>query len=215
MSEDPYRPATPFPPPSQFPPAFPGDPNSAKPPGQIKVFGILHLVFAGLGLVMQLFSVLMRGVNENLYAAQEKMGGQQAMQARLSRQMGQSMESITWFQFGIAVILSTLLILGGIGLLKSRASGLKWSITYAWTAIALRVLTVVVCLVVVLPKMNAAMEGMVHGMGGSGGKVEETTLAVVKGSMMVGLVLGPLFYCIYPVLVLLLLSRKKVGPWLI
>lgn len=179
-----------------------------RPPGQIKVFGILHLVFAAIGTLGVLASVVMKPVTEKMYEAQEKMGGQQEIQARMSRELVTSMEPVTYFQYGASVLLTVLLVLAGLGLLKRRAGGLKYSNAYAWTAIGLRLLTVVLALVYVLPRMSAAMEGVIKGSGA--GKETETALAITKFSMMAGIVIGPLMYCIYPVLVLVFLNRRSV-----
>src|SRR4051812_43219532 len=93
-------------------------------PGRVKVFGILHLVFAGLGVVTLAFSAAAQGFSRSMYAAQERAGGAQAEQAKISRAMTESMQGLTFFQYGVSGILAVLLLVAGIGLLKSRQGGL-------------------------------------------------------------------------------------------
>jgi len=176
-----------------------------EPPPQVKVLGILHLVFGGIGGVWVLIAVAMKGVTESMYAAQEKAGGVQAEQARISRALTESMQSLTYFGYGVSSLLTVLLVLAGLGLLKRRRSGLTWSNAYAWSAITLRLLTIVLFIVYALPKMNTMIEHLT-----AGGKSDPTFVSIMKGSMIGGVVVGPLFYCIYPVLVLILLNRDSV-----
>jgi len=199
---DPYLPGAASLQPS--PPAFPPPVPPARP-AQIRVFGILHLVIAGFGLLMLAFSAFMQGVSRSMMESQQKAGGVQEIQAKMTREMTEAMQPLTYLQYGASVILSALLILAGIGLLKWKRSGLKWSNSYAWTSIILKVISIVGMFVLVLPRLNSFVDQMQ-----TGSKGDETMIGVLKASMIGGMLVGPLMYCIYPVLVLILLNRKSV-----
>lgn len=74
-------------------------------PGQIKVLGIIHLVFAGLGVVMILLSLVSQKWTESMMVIQEKAGGMQAAQAQISRAVVEVSEPVTWFGYASALIL--------------------------------------------------------------------------------------------------------------
>ncbi|MGC4014353.1 MAG: hypothetical protein QM755_07540 [Luteolibacter sp.] len=198
---DPYLPGVstfePPPPPPQLPPVF--------RPGQIRVFGILHLVVAGLSAVMLLASVAMQGFSQRTLESQKKMGGPAAAQAEMTETFTNLMKPMTYAQYVASAVLMVALILAGIGLLKWKTSGLTWSNRYAWTSIALKICSLIFVLTYMMPKMNALMESTLKSMGG-----DPALMPVVKYSMIGGALLGPLFYCIYPALVLIFLNRESV-----
>jgi hypothetical protein len=184
----------------------PGPPQiAAVPPAQVKVLGILHLTFAGIGFLMLLGTLVMQQFNEKVWASQTQVGGDMAIQAEISREMMESIQGYTWLQQAGSAVLTVLLIVAGIGLLKRRRSGLVWSNAYAWSALALRISCVGYFLAVIVPKLDQIIERETAGK-----VVDSTFLLVTKASMVGGGVVGGLAYCIYPVLVLILLNRESV-----
>ncbi|MFD0895454.1 hypothetical protein KBB96_20035 [Luteolibacter ambystomatis] len=196
---DPYLPGAPFgqPSPSAFPPPA--------RPAQVRVFGILHLVIACLGVLMVLFSLAMQGMTRTMMENQEKAGGVQELQAKMTRELTEATKSLTYAQHGASIILAVMLVIAGLGLLKWKRSGLKWSNAYAWTSILMKILLIVLMFVVVLPRMNTFFDQLE-----TGAKGDKTMIGVMKATMMGSMVVSPLLYCIYPVLVLILLNRKSV-----
>lgn len=186
-------------------PPTPAPPIPVIPPAQIKVLGILHLVFAGLGALLLLGTLMIQRFNENVWASQTQAGGDQAIQAEISKEMVESMQGYTWLQHAGSAVLTVLLIVAGTGLLKRRRSGLVWSNAYAWSALALRISGVGYFLAVIVPKLDQIIERTTAGKA-----VDSTILLVTKASMVGGGVVGSLAYCIYPVLVLILLNRESV-----
>lgn len=208
MPEDvsPYLP--PAPPEGNFPLPLTGPPSP--PPGQIKVLAILHLVFAGLGLVTLIFGVFSQKMSESVIAMQEKAGGVQAAQAQISRGIVEASKEATWFGYLSSLVLGAMLLIAGLALLKGRKSGLAWSNRYAWTSILFKITNLILFFTLIQPKLNqlfSAMDG--------GGKEMEMVRSITKASTTVGGAIGPIFACIYPVLVLILLNRESVRKALV
>lgn len=199
MSEDP----SPYQPPVQLDAVSQAAPTV--PPGQIKVMGILHLVLAGLGLVSILLGFVSRKVSESVMTAQEKAGGIQATQARISRGIVEASETLAWFGHVSALVLGTMLLLAGLGLLKRRKSGLSWSNRYAWTSILFKAVNLVLFVTILMPRIGGLFSSLE-----SGGKEMQMFGTMMRISTIAGGIAGPVFSCIYPVLVLILLNRDPV-----
>lgn len=179
-------------------------------PGQIKVLGIIHLVFAGLGLITILFGLVSEKFGESMLATQEKAGGVQATQAQISRAVVEASKPITWFGYASALILGVLLLLAGLALLKRKQTGLSWSNRYAWTSIAFKVINLILFVTILMPKIG----GLFHALE-SGGPEMRTVGSVMKMTTIASGIASPLVACIYPVLVLILLNRDSVRKSLI
>lgn len=192
---DPYAPGA-------APVMAPPPPPLSRPPGQIKVLAILHLVFGGIGLLMVAFGIVMQLLSSSLL---KSSGAAQDPAIEMQRAMGQVGQVHQYLSYGVSVVLSILLIIAGLTLLKSKLSGLKWSNVYAWLSIGSKIALGVLFFTMVLPAVNAAMEGVL-----GGAKADETAVSVAKMTMVASGVLTPLFSCIYPVLVLILLNREPV-----
>lgn len=185
-----------------FPPAFPPPAR----PAQIRVLGILHLIIACLGALMMIFSLVMQGMTRTIMENQQKAGGElQELQSKMTLEMTEATKSLTYFQHGATLILTVLLVVAGLGLLKWKRRGLKWSNAYAWTSILFKIGIIVLMFVTVLPRMNSFFDQLQTSM-----KADKTMISVMKGTMIGSMVISPLLYCIYPVIVLVLLNRKSV-----
>jgi hypothetical protein len=179
-------------------------------PGQIKVLGILHLVFAGIGLVTILVGVVSHRLTESMLVIQEKAGGIQEAQAKISRGIIESSNYVTWFGYISAFVLGVMLLIAGLGLLKRKKAGLSWSNRYAWTSIAFKVINLVLFLTVVLPRVQGMFSEMEKG-----GREMQMAASIAKMSAIGGGIAGPVVTCVYPILVLVLLNRDSVRKSLI
>lgn len=179
-------------------------------PGQIKVLGIIHLVFAGLGLVTILFGLVSEKFSESMLTMQEKAGGIQATQAQISRAIVEASKPITWFGYISALILGVMLLLAGLALLKRKQVGLSWSNRYAWTSISFKVINLILFVTVLMPKIGGLFASFE-----SGGKEMQMAGSVMRMTTIASGIASPLIACIYPVLVLILLNRESVRKSLI
>lgn len=184
-------------------------------PPVVKVFGILHLVFAGLGVISAVwgFFILIVG---NPFMRFAQAGSH--MGAKLEAQMSAQMEAQLAMQEKIrpisitASILSLLvaipMIMAGIKLLKKRNDGLKWSNGYAISSLGAKFINLVLSITILIPAMKEMTRGVMAGSHAPG-IMEE----VMAGAMAGGAIGGILVPCLYPVLTLVLLNRAAPKAW--
>jgi len=192
--------------PPSTPPSLPPQLPARLEPQVVKVFGILHLVFAGFGVLSLIWGFaaqfFMRGMMNSKDPAQ-------ALQVKMQDELG----GVTIMTNVFHVVLVTFLLISGIRLVKGCPGGVAWSNRYAWTSIAFKIATVVVGVIFILPAMQRQFDTMAENFAGMPGGGGQGFLNTMKISTAVGTVLGPLLMCIYPALALYLLSRPAVKEW--
>jgi len=105
--------------------------NQVQIPGKVKAFGIIHLVFGGLGVLLTIFGMI------NIFTG--GMGGSpeaEAIQEVISRYY--SIPMVMTYNLAsmiISLALAGLLIFAGIKLLKFLVAGRTLSLVYAWITI--------------------------------------------------------------------------------
>ncbi len=182
-------------------------PELMRPPGQIKVFAIIHLVLAIYGFCTGIFGILSTlffGKIMNM----TQMGGN-AAPAELQK-MNDMMESLKPYNImhaAFTLILAVMLLLAALSLLKNRDNGRKQSNYYAWTSILFKVIYLAVNILVIIPVTKAmTMSDMPH----------------VSGQMATGLdlmvtimpVISILITFIYPIVALVMLNTREVRNFL-
>lgn len=176
-------------------------------PSAVKVFGVLHLVLAALGLPLGLWYL----VSPRLAGAFTGQGG-----AEFAKIQAAYMDEIAWVTVmtGLFVLLlAGLLAVAGVKLVRSRPDGVAWSHGYAWTSIATKLVSLVVAAVVVLPATRRMMGGIMPSGPGVPGGAERTVTTIMELTTTVSTVATPLLSCLYPVLALFFLSRRPVRDW--
>lgn len=173
-------------------------------PQTVKVFGILHVVFAALGLLGAVWVVFENVVGnpfENLMPQTPEM----AAQAKAQEAMEQGMMPMTVISTILTVIVGLLMLKAGILLLKKRRDGLLWSNRYAWSSLAVKFVNLILTFIYVIPAMKemASMPGPTSAM--PPGMME----SIMIGSVLVGLAIP----AVYPILTLVLLNRPKTKEW--
>jgi len=195
-------------PPSQVPTSVPPPmPFQAAPePAAVRVFGILHLVLAGIGLLGGLWTIFSAQLT-HLFAKQKDLN--QAAQLRY-------LDDISWvstltgaFMLGLSILLA----IAGLKLVGSRPDGVVWSHRYAWTSIATKLVSLVVTVAVVLPATLRMMSEMMSTVPGMPGGAERTFATVMRSVTAVTSVASPILSCLYPALALFFLSRPAVKEW--
>lgn len=186
----------------------PPPPPALRPPSQIKVFAILHLVFGGLGLVGTALGLLMQKFGNSALFYPDGANNPQAQLQRAIKEAGALHQNIN---YAVSVLLAVLLLIAGLKLLKRKSSGLAWSNAYAWLSITLKIVLAILFFTMVLPKLNGLLDGIVDEAVKSGGKKEiGTIVSVAKMTVIATGVVSPLLTCIYPILSLVFLNRKSV-----
>ncbi|WP_193210975.1 hypothetical protein [Luteolibacter marinus] len=192
---------SPYQPPAAGPPPVPV--SGATEPSAIKVFGILHLAMAGIGVLMGCwyFVVLVTG---NPFLNPKTPG----YEAQLAFQ--QELGWVSALTGGFQLLLAGLLIAAGVKMIRSRPDGVRWSNRYAWCSIATKMASIVVAVVFVLPATHRMVGEVVKT---ESGKTDNTTMTVVRFSSAIGTIATPVFSCLYPALALFFLSRPNVKAW--
>ncbi len=181
----------------------PMSPPGIHEPAAVKVFGVIHLVFAGLGFLMGLWSLVSPWLGRMIMPADMPgMAEQMKFQDQLLW--------VTLMTGAFMLVLAVLLLVSGLKLVRSRPDGVKWSHRYAWTSIGTKLVSLVVTVAWVLPLTQRMMENTVVAGGGS---ADRGFLAAMKGAVAVSSTITPLLSCLYPALALYFLSRPAVKAW--
>jgi hypothetical protein len=190
-------------------PVMSAPPLPAGPPPQaVKVFGILHLVFAGLGLlfgIWGLFSRMVMSMVQNMSPGDPSV----VLQRKYLEELWPVTVMGSIFYLGLAA----LLLVAGLKLVRQNPDGVMWSNRYAWTSITTKLISLVVAVGYVLPLTNRMMGEIVATPRGMPAGSVETFASVMKGANAITTVATPVLSCLYPVLALFFLSRPAVKAW--
>lgn len=195
---------SPYLPPSATPPPMPA--GGLLEPAAVRVFGILHLILAGIGILMGIWSLFANQFNAFLFNADSpEMKAQAAY-----------MQQMTWISIMSGVfmmVLAGLLLTSGIQLVRSRPDGVTWSHRYAWTSIGTKLVSLVVTVAYVLPAMNRMMEDAMGLPAGMPPGAADKMTGIMKTFTAITTVATPVISCLYPALALFFLSRPQVKEW--
>jgi hypothetical protein len=181
-------------------------------PPSIKVFGIFHLVVAGLGIIGTIAGLVMMQFTDQFskmmtIAPPGSTATGSSPQELAMRQYMNDTRTYSYITYVFAIVLAVMLIIAGIGLLKRRESGRVMSIRYAWTSIGMKVITLLIMLTFMIPATTRYNEAMFSGMGsGMGSTMNIVTQATQFLSLLVT--------CIYPIVVLIMMRKEKVKTFL-
>ncbi len=171
-------------------------------PQTVQVFGIMHVIFGGFGVLMVAWNSVLLIFGNPLV----KLMGH-SPQLKIQTSLESEMRPYTLLGLLIMILLTTLILIAGVLLLKKRKNALKWSNYYAWSSIATKLINLVISIVVILPMTKKIMSTVAPPSPG--------TAFVAMGSMMiVSVVVVFAISLIYPVLSLILLNRPFVKTWL-
>jgi hypothetical protein len=182
-------------------------PGMTTEPPVVKIFGVLHLVLAGYGLLFSawgLFIAIAGNPMLKFFPASgpmaKSMDAQLAMQAKIM--------PATLTASILSIVIAVPMIIAGIQLLKGRKSGLVWSNRYAYTSLAAKCVNLILAVVIVIPAMREMTQGLLRGTRAPG--LPENLMSVVMASSVI---LGVVMGCIYPILSLVLMNRPRVKEW--
>lgn len=186
----------------------PTPPPQGPPPTPVKVFGILHLVLAGLGLISGLwgfvsakFMSMIQGMTPN--------DPTMVIQRKYIEELWPVTVMGSIFTLGLAA----LLLVSGLKLVRLQPDGVMWSNRYAWTSITTKAISLVVAVAYVLPLTNRMMgevAGHTRGMSASSATVMTGAMKLVT---TISTIATPILSCLYPALALFFLSRPAVKAW--
>jgi hypothetical protein len=182
-------------------------PGMTTEPPVVKIFGVLHLVFAGLGLLGGAWSLLLVVVGNPFLKLFPQTGPMaKSIEAQLAMQDRVMPATLTT---GIlSLLVAVPMIIAGILLLKRRRNGLKWSNRYACLSLAAKCVSLVLTVVIVVPAMREMMQAAKGGVRTPG--LPDDIMSIF---MVAGAVIGVIASCVYPLLSLVLLNRPRVKEW--
>ncbi|MFM2198596.1 MAG: hypothetical protein RLZZ505_2028 [Verrucomicrobiota bacterium] len=172
-------------------------------PQMVKVFGIMHVIFAAFGLLSSLWAIFVI-VAGNPFLNMMPKTPEMAAQAKAQAAMEANMMPMTLISTFITVIVGLLMLKAGIMLLKKRRGALSWSNRYAWTSLAAKLANIGLAFIYTVPAMKEMVSSMPGGTAMPGGMEW-----IMIGSMIFGIVI----MSAYPILALILLNRPKIKQW--
>lgn len=198
--------------PSPYQPPLPQGPTSIPPeligpPPAVKVLGILHLVFAGLGVISAVWGLFIAVIGNpflKMTTANPEMSGH--MEAQIAMQAKINPMSIT--SSILALLVAIPMIIAGILLLKQRRNGRMWSNTYAWSSLGAKVINLVLTVTILVPAMQEMTRGIT-----AGAPMPASFSGIMSGFMAGAAIAGVLVTSVYPIVSLVLLNRPAVKAW--
>ena len=184
--------------PPEFSPALLGEPPA------VKVFGILHLVFAGIGVIGAAWGVFMAVAGNPFMKLSPQMSAQ--MDAQIAMQ--EKINPMTITSAILSLLVAVPMIIAGIQLLKKRRNALRWSNGYAWSSIGAKLVNLIMTLTILVPAMQEMTQGML-----AHSKAPAPVSGIMSGFMAGGAIIGVLVSSVYPILTLVLLNRPATKAW--
>ena len=178
-------------------------------PGSIKVFGILHIVFGGIGVFSFLASVVQLLAKDTI--SKFSAGGDEATE-QLKKVVTDASMPAAYVGMALSLIVTILILRAGIQLVKKKKTSVKASIVYSYASISAKVIALILALTVTLPAINSALDGL-KSVGNSTPEMD-IMITTMKLTMTVVAIISPLVMLVYPILSFVLLKRKVVVDYL-
>jgi hypothetical protein len=183
-------------------------------PASIKVFGILHLILAGYGILMSIFSLGGLLFQKKIMEISTSMTGDSSLAAQEAQiKFQQETAIVNYTQLIFTFILAMVLIYAAINLLKNKDRGRKQTNLYAWMAIGSKIILIFLSLTIVVPATKRMMYSSIVDIGGSSTMTSSLDSMVTFGAGF-GVIMVYLLGLIYPVLCLVLLNKTRVKEYL-
>jgi cytochrome bd-type quinol oxidase subunit 2 len=178
-----------------------------RPPGQIKVFAIIHLVLAVYGFCTGIFGILSTLFFGKIMDMTQMGGNAAPAELQKMNDMMESLKPYNIMHAAFTLILAVMLLLAALSLLKNRDKGRKQSNFYAWTSIFFKVIYLLVNLFIIIPVTKA---------------MTMSDLPPVSGQIATGIdlmvtimpVISILVTFIYPIVALVMLNHREVRDFL-
>jgi len=182
-----------------------------KPPTAVYVLAILHLVGGGLGLLGALANGALVAVNASKAATAPPAPGQRFNPQDPGAMQKYYEDKVPAFhvyqacEIALGLLLSALLLAGGVGLLKMRPWGRTVSLVYAPLSIAYHLVALIYALAFIMPATREFLQLAAQ-------QNPQMGPAVVAGEVggYIGLFIGTAVI-IYPIVVLVILLRPSVA----
>lgn len=176
-------------------------------PPVVKVLAILHLIFAGFGVLTAIWGLFIAVVG-NPFLRWMPSSPQMTTQLEAQMAMQEKIMPLTVISSILTLLVAIPMIIAGIKMLKKHKDGLKWSNGYAISSLLSKVVTMVLSVTIMLPAMREMTRDLT-----AGSHLPGSAETMMSGFMIGGAIGGVLVSCIYPVLTLVLLNRAAPKAW--
>ncbi len=176
-------------------------------PPVVNVMAILHLVFAGFGVIAAawgLLSAILTNPILKLTQSNPELTDQLSAQMEMQKEILPLTITSSILSFLVAIPM----VVAGIQMLRKRRNGLKWSNTYAISSLGAKCINLILTFAIMVPAMEGMKEEMMKGA-----PMPASASDAMTGVMVGGAVAGVLVTCVYPILTLILLNRPSVKSW--
>jgi hypothetical protein len=180
-------------------------PVQAQKPALLQVFGILHLLAGGYGIITGLWTAYVAFVG-NPFLNIVPPGPARDAQESMTR----ALQPMTVINLAITAVLVVLVIVAGIKLLRAKKNAVKASNCYAITSLGGKIAGGVLVFIYVVPAQRQMIDQQFEGMGDMPAGMKTG----MDAAMIAGPILGILFTCLYPILALIFLNLRSVKGWL-
>ena len=176
-------------------------------PGRLRVFGVCHIVFGGLGLMNVVGGITMQFF-QRLWTSTPPNGPDKLQE--IQNEMYRDLTAYTWVTITMSLIVGIMILRAGIALTKRRQSSLRLSNIYVLCSLIAKIVSVVLFLVVATPVIGEAVTAM----------LEESSAPLpgwVGGLQVFIAVIGVISFLlstIYPLCALLMLNKPQVKGYL-
>jgi hypothetical protein len=182
-------------------------------PGIVTAIGVLAIVFGSIGLFFSLFAIVMQLSGGNEYLMKSYKMFYSSDTADIFSSMTKVVE-----KYGFVILVSELVLLvirlaqlaGGILLLKAKTAGYAILKIYAITCLVHLVVSII-WQTMYLNELTASIQGVSSAAGISSIQMMQS---MMKVSMYAGIFIGILFGAAWPVIVLVLLTKKSVKSYI-
>lgn len=176
-------------------------------PPAVKVLAIMHLVFAGFGILMAVWALFIVIVG-NPFLKMMPHSPEMDAQIQAQMEMQQKVQPISVTGTFLSLIVAVPMIIAGIRMLKKKRDGLKWSNRYAFASLGAKAVNLILTLVILVPAMQQLSANIVPKSARAGG-IE----IMMSGFMIGGAIGGVILSCVYPITTLVLLNRPAIKEW--
>ncbi|MEO5711915.1 MAG: hypothetical protein ABIT37_00355 [Luteolibacter sp.] len=176
-------------------------------PPVVKVMGILHLVFAGFGILGAVWGLFIAIVGNPFL---KLMPSSPQLTAQLEAQMAmqEKIKPMTLTSSTLSLLVAIPMIIAGIKMLRNHKDGLKWSNIYAGSSLTAKAVNMILAVTILIPAMREMTDGIT-----GGSHMPGAAKTMMGGFMAGGAIGGALIACAYPLLTLILLNRAAPKAW--
>lgn len=199
-------------------------------PGRIKVFGIIHIIFGGLGLVGSAFGVVALLVLNPVLSWLEEMIRQEIPPGDVTgpevvamlesfgamRTLMNDLSLLYWVSSVTGLVVAVLILWAGIRLVKKRKDAVRCSNIYTWASIVKWLLYLGLYLVTG-PAAMKGYYGKLESITGGSGVPAPGGMNLMQFQEVIGVastVIGGVLALIYPILAFAMLNKTLVKDFL-